>query len=185
MEGLDDLVAGAGAPSRRDRSRCRPASGRGARARRGRPPRPRTRRARGPRTSPRRRHVEEDQEDGEEEERRAQVALDDDDREGDGPHRDHRREVRQGRQPERPHPRGLLDEEGPVLRQVAGQEDDQDHLQELRRLAAERPDGEGQALAVDLAPGNEGEQQEPHAEGRPRVLVEAQPGVAPDRRRPP
>ena len=43
-------------------------------------------------------------------------------------------------------------EQRPVLRQVAGQEDDEDDLEELRRLAAERPDLEGQALAVDLGP---------------------------------
>ena len=48
------------------------------------------------------RDVEQRQEHGEEEERRAEVALDDDDAEGDRPHRDHRGEVRQRRQPDRP-----------------------------------------------------------------------------------
>ena len=49
-----------------------------------------------------------------------------------------------------PDPRVLLDQQRPVLGQVAGQEDDEDDLEQLRRLAAERPELEGQALAVDL-----------------------------------
>ena len=57
------------------------------------------------------RRVEQRQEDAEEQQRRAEVALDDDDPEGDRPHRDHRGEVRQRRQPERAEPRVLLDEE--------------------------------------------------------------------------
>ena len=91
------------------------------------------------------RGVDERQEDGEEQEGRAEVALDDDDAERDRPHRDHRGEVRQRRQAERPEPGVLLDEQRPVLRQVAGQEDDEDDLEQLRRLAAERPDAGGSA----------------------------------------
>ena len=99
---------------------------------------------------PARGDVEQREEDAEEQQRRAEVALDDDDAERDRPHRDHRREVRQRRQPERPEPRVLLDEQRPVLGQVAGQEDDEDDLEQLGRLAAERAELEGQALAVDL-----------------------------------
>ena len=44
------------------------------------------------------RDVQQREEHGEEQERRAEVALDDDDAEGDRPHRDHRREVRERRQ---------------------------------------------------------------------------------------
>ena len=100
---------------------------------------------------PARGDVEHRQEDAEEQERGAEVALDDHDAEGDRPHRDHRGEVRQRRQPQRPEPRVLLDQQGPVLRQVAGQEDDEDDLEQLGRLAAERSELEGQALTVDLA----------------------------------
>ena len=120
------------------------------------------------------------QEHGEEQQRRAEVALDDDDAEGDGPHRDHRREVRQRRQAQRPDPRVLLDEQRPVLGQVAGQEDDEDDLQQLRRLAAERADAQGQPLAADLRAEHEGQQQQGDADGRPRVLVAAQPAVRAD-----
>ena len=90
------------------------------------------------------RRVGQGQEDREEQQRRAEVALDDDDAQGDGPHRDHRREVRQGRQAERADARVLLDEQRPVLGQVAGQEHDEDDLEQLRRLAAERPEAQGQ-----------------------------------------
>ena len=50
------------------------------------------------RAHPPRGRVQEQQEDGEEQQRRAEVALDDDDAEGDRPHRDHRREIRQRRE---------------------------------------------------------------------------------------
>ena len=71
-------------------------------------------------------------------------------------------------------------EQGPVLRQVAGQEDDEDDLEQLGRLAAERSELEGQALAVDLRAEDEGEQQQTDADRRPGVLVAAQPAVGPD-----
>ncbi len=133
------------------------------------------------------RDVEQRQEDAEEQQRRPEVALDDDDAEGDRPHRDHRREVRQRRQPQRPEPRVLLDRAAPVLRQVAGQEDDEDDLEQLRRLAAERAELEGQALAVDLRAEHERQQQQADPDRRPGVLVAAQPAVGadddPERRR--
>ena len=69
------------------------------------------------------RGVDQRQEDGEEQQRRPEVPLDDDDPEGDGPHRDHRREVRQRRQAQGPEPGVLLDEQRPVLREVAREED--------------------------------------------------------------
>src|SRR6185369_15206708 len=84
------------------------------------------------------RRVQQAQEDGEEQERGAEVALDDDEPEGDRPHRDHRGEERQGRQGDRADLRRFLDEQRTVLGEVAGQEDDEDHLQELGRLAADR-----------------------------------------------
>ena len=124
--------------------------------------------------------VEHREEDAEEQQRRAEVPLDDDDHEGDRPHRDHRREVRDGRQAQRADPRVLLDEQGAVLRQVAGQEDDQDHLEQLGRLAAERPELDGQALAVDLGAEHEGQQQQADPGRGPRVLVAAQPAVRAD-----
>ena len=87
---------------------------------------------------PARGRVRQQQEDGEEQQRRAEVALDHDDPEGDRPHRDHRREVRQRRDRERADPRRLLDEQRPVLGQIAGEEHHEDHLEQLRRLAADR-----------------------------------------------
>ena len=48
---------------------------------------------------------------------------------------------------ERPEPRVLLDEQRPVLGQVAREEHDEDDLQQLRRLAAERADARGSAAA--------------------------------------
>jgi hypothetical protein len=66
-----------------------------------------------------------------------------------------------GRHAQRPQPRVLLHQQRPVLGQVAGQEDDQDDLEQLGRLAAERPELEGQALAVDLGAEDEREQQQP------------------------
>ena len=83
-------------------------------------------------------HVEQRQEDEEVEQRRAQVALDDHDRQGEAPHREHRQQVRQRRQRNGPTRVLALDKQRPVLGQVAGQEDDQDDLQQLRRLAGER-----------------------------------------------
>ena len=80
---------------------------------------------------PRGRDVDEGEEDREEQQRRAEVALDDDDPEGDRPHHDHRREVRQRRQAKRPDPGVLLHQQRPVLREVARQEDHEDDLQEF------------------------------------------------------
>ena len=129
------------------------------------------------------RHVEHREEDGEEQERRAEVPLHDDDPEGDRPHRDHRGEVRDRRQADRPDPRALVGEQGAVLRQVRRQEHDEDHLQQLRRLAGQRPDGQRQPRAVDVAAEHEGQQQQGDARGRPRVLVGPQPGVRADHQR--
>ncbi len=129
---------------------------------------------------PARGDVEERQEHAEEEQRGAEVALDDHDAEGDRPHRDHRQEVRHGRQPQRADPRVLLHEERTVLREVARQEDHEDHLEELRRLAADRPDREREPRAVDVGAEDEREQQQGDADRRPRVLVAAQPGVGAD-----
>ena len=166
---------------RTGRARCRPASGRGrtasaisgaAEEEQDEPD--------DDQADPAGRDVEHRQEDAEEQQRGAEVALDDDDPEGDRPHRDHRGEVRQRRQAERPEARVLLDEQRPVLRQVAGQEDDQDHLEQLGRLAAERPELEGQALAVDLGAEHERQQQQADPGGRPGVLVAAQPAVGAD-----
>ena len=64
--------------------------------------------------------------------------------------------------------------------EVAREEHDEDHLQELRGLAGERPDRERQARAVDVAAEHERRQQEPDADRRPRVLVGPQPGVGAD-----
>ena len=129
---------------------------------------------------PRRRHINEGEEHREEQQGRAEVTLDHDDPEGDRPHDDHRGEIRQRRQAERPEPRVLLHEQRPVLRQVARKEDDQDDLEELGRLAGEGTDGEGQALAVHLGAQDEREQQQADAGGGPRVLVPAQPAVRAD-----
>ena len=68
------------------------------------------------------RGVDEGQEHGEEEQRGTEVTLDHDDQQRDRPHRDHRREVRQRRQPDRTDAGVLLDQEWPVLGQVAGKE---------------------------------------------------------------
>ena len=91
------------------------------------------------------RRVEQREEHGEEQQRRAEVALDDDDAERDRPHRDHRGEVRQRRQAERAEPGVLLDEQRPVLRQVAGEEHDEDDLEQLGRLAADRAEPQASA----------------------------------------
>ena len=69
---------------------------------------------------------------------------------------------------------------GPVLGQVAGQEDHQDDLEQLGRLSAQRPDLERQALAVDHRAEDERQQQQAHPGGRPGVLVAAQPAVGAD-----
>ena len=126
------------------------------------------------------RGVEQEQEHGEEEQRRAEVALDDDEAEGDRPHRHHRRQERQRRQRDRTEPCRLLDQERPVLGQVAGQEHDEDHLQQLGRLAADRAEAEAEPLAVDLVAQEERRNEQGDAGRRPRVLVEAQPAIAPD-----
>jgi hypothetical protein len=127
-----------------------------------------------------RRDVQKEEEDGEEQEGRAEVSLDDDDTESDRPHRGHRQEVRHRWQAQRADSRRLLNEQGPVLGQVAGEEDDEDDLEKLRRLTAERADVESQAGAVRLAPENERQKEERHAGCGPAVLVEPQPGVGSD-----
>src|SRR6185503_16188557 len=126
------------------------------------------------------RDVEERQEDGEEQQGGPQVALHDDDAEGDRPHRGHRREERQRRQRDRADLGRLFDEQGPVLREVAGEEDHEDHLQQLGRLAADRADRQAQPLAVDVVAEEEGRQEQRDAGGGPGVLVEPEPAVAPD-----
>ncbi len=126
------------------------------------------------------RRVHQGEEHREEEQCRTEVALDHDDPEGDRPHRDHRREVRQGRQADGSEPRVLLDQEGPVLGQVPREEHDEDDLQQLRRLTGERPDAERQPLTGDVGAEHEGEQQETDADRRPRVLVPSQPAVGTD-----
>ncbi len=70
-----------------------------------------------------------------------------------------------------------IGKQDPVLGKVGGEEDDEDHLDQLRRLAADRPDVQGEPAPVDVAPEHErqGEQREPA--GRPRVAVEPQPAV--------
>ena len=125
-------------------------------------------------------HVQQRQEDPEEQERGTEVTLDDHDAESDRPHRDHRCEIRQGRQAQRPDPGVLLHEQRPVLRQIARQEDDEDDLEQLRRLAGERADLERQPLAVDLGAEHEGEEQQPDPGRRPGVLVAPQPAVGAD-----
>ena len=69
----------------------------------------------------------------------------------------------------------------PVLGEVAGQEDDEDDLEQLRRLArrAARCASDSRAPFVS-SPKQEDEQQQPDADGRPGVLVVAQPAVAAD-----
>ena len=81
---------------------------------------------------------------------------------------------------DRPDPGRFLDEQRPVLGEVAREEHDEDHLQQLRRLAADRAERERQALAVDLGPEDERQQQQGDADRRPRVLVEPQPAVGAD-----
>ena len=103
--------------------------------------------------------------------------------EGDRPHRGHRGEERHRREADRADPGRLLDEERPVLGQVPGEEDDEDHLEQLGRLAGDRADRQAQALAVDVVPEDERREQQGDAGGRPRVLVEPQPEIAPDRDR--
>ena len=79
-----------------------------------------------------------------------------------------------------PTPGVLLDEELAVLGQVARQEDDEDDLEELGRLAAQRPELEGQPLAVDLGAEDERQQQQADPDRRPRVLVAPQPAIGAD-----
>ena len=63
------------------------------------------------------------------------------------------------------------------------EEHDEDHLQQLRRLAGQRADRQRQARAVDVAAEHERQQQQRDARRRPRVLVGPQPGVRADRER--
>ena len=127
-----------------------------------------------------RRHVQHREEHGKEQQGRSEVPLHDHDPERDREHRDHRREVRQRRQADRPDSRALVGQQGAVLRQVAGEEDDEDHLQELGRLPGQRADREREAGAVDVAAEHERQQQQGDPGGRPRVLVGPQPGVRSD-----
>jgi hypothetical protein len=124
--------------------------------------------------------VEQDEEHREEQQRRAQIPLDDHDPERDRPHRHHRGEVRDRRQPQGPDAGALLGQQGPVLRQVAGEEHDQDHLEQFGGLAGQGPDRERQAGAVDLAAEHEREQQQRDPGRGPGVLVQPEPGVGPD-----
>ncbi len=123
------------------------------------------------------RGIQQGQEDREEQEGRTEIALDDHDAERDRPHHDHRREVWQRREPQGSDSGVLLDQQRPVLRQVAGQEDDQDDLEQLGRLAGDRPQLERQALAVDIGAEGECQEQQPDAGRSPGVLVAAQPAV--------
>ncbi len=120
------------------------------------------------------------QEHREEQQRRTEVALDHDDAERDRPHRDHRGEVRQGRQAKRADARVLFDEHRSVLREVAGEEHHEDDLQQLGRLTADRPEAQRQPLARNVSAEHEGQEQQRDPDRRPRVLVAAQPAVGPD-----
>ena len=84
------------------------------------------------------------------------------------------------RQADRPDARVLLDEQGAVLREVPGEEYDEDDLEQLRRLPAERADDEGEPLPADVRAEHEGQQQERDAGRGPRVLVPAEPAVRAD-----
>ena len=97
--------------------------------------------------------------------------------EGDGPHRDHRREIRQRRQAERPEARVLLDQQGSVLGEVTREEDDEDDLEQLGRLTAHRPEPQGQPLPRDIRPEDERQQQQGDPGRRPGVLVATKPRV--------
>ncbi len=133
----------------------------------------------GPRGAPRG-DVQEGEEDGVEQEGRAQVPLDDDHAHPERDHREHRCEVLERREADRAEPGPLGREERPVLREVSREEDDEDHLQELGRLAAERADDERQARAALVHPEDERESEEPEPGEGPRVLVHAEPRVGPD-----
>jgi hypothetical protein len=119
------------------------------------------------------RDVQKEKEHRKEQERRAEIALDDDDQERDRPHRDHRQQVLDRWQAERPDAHRLLGQECPVLGQVPGKEDNKHDLQELRRLPTDRAELEGQPRPVHVPAKDEGEEQQTHPGGRPRVLVEA------------
>ncbi len=125
--------------------------------------------------------VQQKQEDQEEEQRGAEIALYHHDAEGDGPHGDHRREIRQRRQAKRSDPRGLLHEQRPVLGEVAGQEDDEEDLEQFGGLTRQRPDLQVQPLAVDVATEEECDQEQADADGSPRVLVSPQPRIVANR----
>ena len=129
---------------------------------------------------PGRRGVEHEQEHPEEQQRGAEVALDHDDAERDGPHGSHRHQVRDGREADRPDARVLLDEQGAVLREVPGEEHDEDHLEQFRRLTAERADDEGEPLPADVRAEHERQQEERDAGRGPGVLVLAEPAVRAD-----
>ena len=118
------------------------------------------------------------QEDEEEQQRGAQVALDDDDGQGNAPHRQHRQQERQWRQLEWTDACVGRDQQPAVLGEVAGQEYDQDDFQQLGRLATERADAQRQARAAHDIAKDKHEQQQADAGGCPRVLVPAQPTVA-------
>ena len=129
------------------------------------------------------RDVQQGEEHGEEQQGGTEVPLDDHDPEGDRPHGHDRREIRDRRQAQGPDPRALLREERAVLGEIGGEEDHEDHLEELRGLARDRADREREPGAVDVAAEDEREQQQADAGGGPRVLVGPQPGVRADRQR--
>ena len=126
--------------------------------------------------------VEQAEEDREEEQRGAQVPLDDDDAQRQRQHENGREQVRGRRQRE---PAGHVDprvgQQDPVLRQVPGEEDHQDDLEQLRGLPAHRPEIERQDGAIHVPPEHEREQEQAEAQGCPAVLVESQPAVRANR----
>ena len=63
------------------------------------------------------------------------------------------------------------------LRQVSGDEDDEDDLEELAGLDADRPEVDPQLRPVDLVPEEQRGRQHRDAEGGPRVLVVTQDPV--------
>ena len=81
---------------------------------------------------------------------------------------------------ERPDARAAARKQSAILSQIAGQEDDQDDLEQLRWLACERPDAQRQARPAGHLAKYEHEQQQGYAGGGPGVLVAAQPAVAAD-----
>ena len=122
--------------------------------------------------------VEQAEEDEEVQQRRAEVALDDHDRQGEAPHREHRQQVWQRRQAERPDTRAGARQERPILGQVAGQEHDQDDLEQLRRLARHGPMRSVSRAPPVTSPKTNTSSSRPMPSRRPGVLVAAQPAVA-------